>query len=164
VAVYDDQQYVWPEDYDKLTHALATEIHQVQESTEPVPVKKSAKAHTEEEPVTVSIGLAPNIKAGEQQLEGRNDLKAKLSDMIKEGVEFAYAANDIGWQWALDRANWSTILGEDLTRKIRVKAAFTQGAVGLELGTASSRRRTSRAKAAPKAEPEPEVEAETDGE
>lgn len=109
-AIYDGNQYTWPDDYEGLSKAMVTQIEQVQEGIDLTAPKKAVKSTVEEEPVMVAIGLAPNISAGENILQGRNDLKTLLSDVLKEGVEFVYAPTDIGWQWALDRANWNTIV------------------------------------------------------
>src|SRR4051812_25771187 len=53
-AVYDDQHYTWPEDYDKLTKAMVPELQQVQEGIETSTPKRVAKSTVEEEPVTVT--------------------------------------------------------------------------------------------------------------
>ncbi len=151
IAIYDGNQYKWPEDYDKLTHAMVAEIDQIHSGIEPV---KKTKAAVEEEPISISVGLMPNLSAGEQQLEGFDSLKAVLSQALQEGVEFAYLPIDIGWQWALDRANWNTVAGKDVSRRIKVKTNFTEGAVGIEQGTGAAKKR-SRAKAA--ATPEADV-------
>lgn len=145
-AIYDGEQYQWPDDYDRLTKAMVGELAIVQDSLE-VP-KRAAKSTVEEEPVLVNVGLAPNVKAGEALLGERGDLKAKLSDILQDGVEFAYANSDIGWQWALDRANWSTISGTEISRRIKIKATFTEGAVGVEMGAGGTKKRASKAKAA----------------
>lgn len=145
VALYDGNQYLWPQDYETLTKAMVPAIEQVQESAEPV--KKTAKSADEPEPAILTVGLAPNLAAGEAQLDGHNKLKALLSDMIQEGIEFTYSAPDIGWQWALDRANWTTITGQELPRKVKVKTAFTEGAVGIETGAGGAKKRASKAKA-----------------
>ena len=63
-----------------------------------------------------------------------------LSDVLQGGVEFLYGTHDIGWPWALDRANWNTISDGDLSRRIKVKAVFTEGAVGVEQGTNTKKR------------------------
>jgi hypothetical protein len=96
------------------------------------------------------------MTAGEKLLEGRDDLKAKLSQALQEGIEFSYAPSDIGWQWSLDRANWNTISGNEVSRRIKVKTEFTEGAVGIETGTGTAKKRAPRAKAAaaPKVEEE----------
>lgn len=150
IAIYGSEQYRWPEDYEKLTHRMAGEVEIINESVEPV---KKTKTAPEEEPVTISIGLMPNFSAGERLLENRNDLKAKLSDILAEGIEFQYSPTDLGWQWALDRANWATISGKELARKIKVRATFTEGAVGVEVGT-TTKKRSSKKEAAPAAEVE----------
>jgi hypothetical protein len=166
IALYEGNQYVWPEDYTNLTKAMVGQLEMVNEGIETT--KKAVKGAPEEEPVHVTVGLMPNISAGEKQLSDRKDLKTLLSDMIQEGVEFVYAPIDIGWQWALERANWNTISDQDISRRIKVKASFTEGAVGIEMGAAGPKRRASRAKAAAVAEaadaPDEEVaepEAET---
>lgn len=155
LALYEGEQYSWTTDYEALTSALVRQIEMVDEQIE-VP-KKSAKE--EPEPVTITIGLMPNLAAGEKQLEGFDKLKAVLSDMLQEGVEFVYAPSDLGWQWALDRANWQTIAGRDINSRIKVKASFTEGAVGIETGSGTTKKRASKAKAAAAAEPEPEATA-----
>ncbi|MBI5706725.1 MAG: hypothetical protein HZC36_07010 [Armatimonadetes bacterium] len=161
VALYDGNQYRWPEDYDKLTKALVTEIDQIQESAEPV---KKTKTSPEEEPVQLNVGLSPNYSAGEARLKERKDLQATLSELLQGGVEFVYSPTDIGWQWALERANWNTISGGELARRIKVKANFSDGAVGVEMGSTTKKRAASRAKAKVEEEPvavaEPEVEVE----
>lgn len=151
IALYGGEQYRWPEDYEQLTQRMAGEVEIINESVEP---PKKSKTAPEEEPVTILVGLMPNFSAGERLLENRKDLKAKLSDVLAEGVEFQYSPTDLGWQWALDRANWATISGKEIVRKIKVKASFTEGAVGVEVGT-TTKKRSSKKEAAPVAEAEP---------
>lgn len=143
-AVYEGEYFVWPDDNQKLMLSMSSHlqsINQVIEENAPKKLSKAAQALApEEEPVMVNIGLAPNIAAGEAILNSREDLKTMLSDVLQGGVEFLYGAQDIGWQWALDRANWNTISDGDLSRRIKVKALFTEGAVGVEQGTATKKR------------------------
>lgn len=148
IALYDGEHYKCPEDYDKLTRAMVGQMQMVQEGIETTTVKKAAKTVTEEEPVIVTVGLMPNLSAGERILEGRDELKAKLSDILQDGVEFVYAGIDILWQWALDRVNWSTISDMDMSRRIKIKASFTEGAVGTEMGTAGAKKKATAKKAA----------------
>ena len=165
LAVYESEHYKWPDDYETLTKAMTAQIEMVQEGIETTTPKRAAKTTVEEEPVVITIGLAPHLAAGEAILEGRNDLKALLGEILKDGVEFAYAATDLGWQWALDRANWSTISGGEISRRIKIKAGFTEGAVGIEMGVGGPRKRASRAKAAAAVvEAEPELEATAEAE
>lgn len=145
LALYEGEQFRWPEDYDKLTHAMVSQLEMVQQGIDHT--KKTVKGAAEDEPVVVTVGLAPNISAGENLLEGRDDLKAVLSDVIKDGVEFVYSGMDLGWQWALDRVNWNTISGGELSRRIKIKAAFTEGAVGMEMGTGTKKRASKKAAA-----------------
>lgn len=160
LARYDEREFSWPGDYKDLTKALSSELHIIQQSVEG-PARKSAKAIAEEEPVEVKVSLLPNIKAGESVLGDREDLKTLLSDIISKGVEYVYSPTDIGWQWALDRANWSTLSEGELTRRIKLKALFSENAVGVEMGATPTRKRASRAKVAePEPEPEPEHVAE----
>jgi len=156
-AIYDEVHYTWPEQYEDLTKAMVAHLEQVNEGIETV--KKTVKNAPEEEPVFVSIGLAPNLTAAESFLGERNDLKTLMSDILQSGVEYNYAGTDLGWQWALDRANWNTISGGELSRRIKIKATFTEGAVGTESGT-TTKKRPSRAKAAVVVEPEPAPEQE----
>jgi hypothetical protein len=146
VAIYDGVEYTWPEENEKLFRAMIPEIQQVQTTVEPT--KKAKAAATEDEPVTLTVGLAPNYAAGEKKLGDRNELKTLMSDILQEGVEFVYNPTDIGWQWALDRANWTTYLGEELLRRVKVKTSFVQGAVGVEMGTTTKKRATKKAAAA----------------
>jgi hypothetical protein len=106
----------------------------------PKKMTKAAAAAAAEEPVMVNVGLAPNIGAGDQVLSTREDLKTLLADILQSGVEFLYNPTDIGWQWALDRANWNTVSGGELSRRIKIKVQFTEGAVGIETGTVVKKR------------------------
>ena len=164
IALYEGEQYVWPEDYERLTRAMVSQINMVNEAVENSTPKRVSKTAAEEEPVTVTVGLMPNLTAGEQLLAEREDLKAVLSDALQDGVEYSYNPTDLGWQWALDRANWNTISGHEVSRRIRVKASFTEGAVGIEVGLGTKKRPTKAAAAvaaaaAAKAEVEAEAEA-----
>lgn len=145
LAIYDGEHFKWPEEYDKLTKAMVAQLEMVNGGIETT-TKKATKSTVEEEPIVVTIGLSPNVAAGEAILQNRNDLKTLLADILQSGVEFAYAPNDIGWQWALDRANWSTISQNEISRRIKIKASFTEGAVGIEMGATGARKRASRAK------------------
>lgn len=147
LALHEGESYRWPDDYDKLTHALVPLVDITVESVE---TTKKAKAAAEEEPLHISVGLKPDYSAGEAQLEGFNKLKTLLSDAQQDGIEFVYLPSDIGWQWALDRANWPTIAGKELPRRIKIRTAFVEGAVGVEQGAAGTKKRT-RSKAAPAA-------------
>lgn len=162
LAIYEEEHYTWPEDYDKLTKAMVAQLLLVQEGIENTTPKRAAKSTIEEEPVMVTVGLAPNLTAGEKLLDERNDLKALLSEVLQKGVEFVYSGNDLGWQWALDRANWTTIAGQEMSRRIKIKCSFTEGAVGVEMGTATPKKRASK-KVAVVAEPEPDAEVEAAG-
>ncbi|HVL40414.1 MAG TPA: hypothetical protein VM328_13575 [Fimbriimonadaceae bacterium] len=165
IAIYDGNQYRWPEEVEDLARVMVGQLEMVQEGIEATTPKRVAKNAPEEEPVTVTVGLTPNLSAGESVLEGRDDLKTKLADILQDGVEFVYSPTDLGWQWALDRANWSTVSDTELSRRIKIKASFTEGAVGIEMGTGAPKKRASRAKAAPVVQetaPEPEAEPELD--
>jgi len=146
IALYDGQQFQWPNDYEKLTHAMVAEVEMARESLDGA---KKTKTAPEEEPFLVAVGLMPNFSAGERLLEGRNDLKKMLSEALQEGIEYVYSSSDLGWQWALDHVNWTTVTGGELARKVKVKATFTEGAVGVEMGTPGAKKRPSRAKAKP---------------
>lgn len=161
IALYEGEQYSWPDDFEKLTRAMVGQLQQVNEAIEHNTPKRASKTAVEDEPVTVAVGLMPNYSAGEKLLQGRKDLQQKLSDILQDGVEFSYHPTDIGWQWALDRANWSTVAGEDISRRIKIKTGFTEGAVGVEMGLPGTKKRASKAKAAA---PEAVVEAEAPAE
>jgi hypothetical protein len=162
VAIYEGEQFVWPEDYERLTNSMVTQIEMVNEAIEHSSPKRTTKTTVEEEPVIVTVGLMPNITAGEQVLVNRDDLKVVLSDLLQEGVEFVYASTDIGWQWALDRANWNTISGNEISRRIKIKASFTEGAIGIEMGIGGPKKRPSRAKGVVEIEPDIEPDIDLD--
>jgi hypothetical protein len=143
LAIYEDKSYAWPKDIERLTTDLKAHVTQVQEALEGNAPKKTAKTVTDDEPIYINIGLKPNFSAGESLLADRDDLKTMLSDILDEGVEFSFSPYDIGWQWALDRVNWSTVLGRDVSRRIKMRSAFTEGAVGVEVG-ATPKKRTSK--------------------
>ncbi|MCO5295468.1 MAG: hypothetical protein M9921_01285 [Fimbriimonadaceae bacterium] len=149
LALYEGKQMQWPDDYEKLTKAMSAQLEAVSEQLE-ANAPKRTKNSPEEEPVVITVGLTPNLSAGEKVLEGRDDLKAMLSDVLQEGVEYLYSPTDIGWQWALDRANWATVSAGEVSRRIKVKASFTEGAVGVEMGVGGTKKRARKKK-----EPEP---------
>ncbi len=157
IAIYDGEQYQCPEDYDRLTKAMVGQLQMVQEGIDNTAPKKTAKTVVEEEPVVVTVGLMPNLAAGERILSGRDELKTKLSDILQDGVEFVYSGIDILWQWTLDRVNWSTVSDTELSRRIKIKASFTEGAVGIEMGAAGAKKKAPAKKAAPVADVEPEA-------
>lgn len=152
LANYEGGQYVWPEDNEKLAAAMVPQLRIIQEAIENAAPKRVLKSAPEEEPIIVTVGLSPNFSAGEKLLADRDDLKTLLSDVLQEGVEFSYQASDIGWQWALERVNWNTVNGGDVSRRIKVRVQFTEGAVGVEVGTAPKKRSPKKA-AEPEAEP-----------
>jgi hypothetical protein len=147
LAVYDGVDYEWPQDNEKLTKAIAPNLGLVQEQIELSTPKRAAKTTTEEEPEMFTISVKANYKAGEKILEGRNELKTLLSDILAEKHEFQYAPSDIGWQWALDRVGWQTVLGEgrELNRRIKMKVHFLAPSEGTELGVPGAKKRPSRA-------------------
>jgi len=165
LAVYDEKEYSWPEDIEKLTKAMLSQMKQIQETVE-VATKRAQRVAIEEEPVEVRIGLLANYAAGEKLLGDRKDLKTLLGDILKAGVEFQFGPQDIiGWQWALDRANWHTLTDGELTRRVKLKATFQDNSVGVELGASGTRKRVAKPKPAPAPVPdledeEPAVEAE----
>ena len=144
-AVYEGQYFIWPNDNEKLMVSMSGHLHSINAAiVESLPKKITKNTILDDEPVVVNIGLAPNLAAGEELLNTREDLKTLLSDILQAGVEFSYSSADIGWQWALDRANWNTISDGDLSRRIKIKAHFTEGAVGSEQGTTTKKRTTKK--------------------
>jgi hypothetical protein len=149
-AVYEGEYFIWPNDNEKLMVSMSGHLHSINAAiVESLPKKITKNTVLDDEPVVVNIGLAPNIAAGEELLNTREDLKTLLSDILQAGVEFSYSSADIGWQWALDRANWNTISDGDLSRRIKIKAHFTEGAVGSEQGTTTKKRATKKVEDAP---------------
>jgi len=165
IAVYDDKKYSWPEETDKLTSAMLAQMHQIQETVS-VATKKADRIAIEEDTVEVKIGLLANYAAGERLLGERKDLKTLLSDILGEGVEYQFGPQDIiGWQWALDRANWHTLTDGELTRRVKLRAVFEDNSVGVELGASGTKKRVARPKPAPAVvapEPEPVEEEAAD--
>jgi hypothetical protein len=144
IALYEGEQYVWPDDNEKLMKAMVPQVKNTQEAIESNAPKRVSKTAVEEEPILMSVGLMPNLTAGENLLSGRDELKTLLSDILQEGVEFVYAPNDLGWQWALDRANWTTIAGQEVSKRVKSKTAFTEGAVGVEMNAGAKKRPTTK--------------------
>ena len=140
LALYEGEQYGWPEDNEKLMRAMVPQVRITQEAIESNAPKRVSKTATEEEPILLNVGLMPNLTAGENLLQGRDELKTLLSDILQAGVEFSYAPSDIGWQWALDRANWTTIAGQEVSKRVKTKTAFTEGAVGIETNAGAKKR------------------------
>lgn len=145
VAHYDEEAFYYPDDVPNLTKAISREVKQIQAELEPVKKTKAAAAAEEEQPVELKVGLTCNLEEGEKVLGDREDLKTLLSDTIQKGVEYHYGPTDVLWQWALDRANWSTISGGELTRRVKLRATYQDTAVGVDLGTVSGKRKAARA-------------------
>jgi hypothetical protein len=157
-AVYDGNTYNWPKDIEPLTKAVMRELAQIELDAEPAP-KTRAKAAVEEEAIEVHVGLVPSYNEGERVLGDREDLKQLFADILEAGVEFQYSPTDIGIQWALDRTNWRTLSNGELTKRVRMKAAFEGLNIGTDVGSgAPKRKRATKAAAAPA--PEAEAEAE----
>lgn len=142
-ATHDGEDYEWgPAHHEGMTKSVAREVTQVQEAVEPEkPTKKAAKA-AEEESVTLVVHLKPSLTAGEAILGGREDLKTMLADILQEGVEYMYSATDIGWQWTLERVNWSTVSGGEMKRHIKFRAEFADQHAGVELGPGGKKKAT----------------------
>lgn len=150
-AVYEGGSYTWPADINDLCKALLRQLSMLQEEQAPVKKTKAAMAALEEEAVEVKVGLTANYAHAEKLLGTRDDLKTLFSDILNGNIEYQYTAQDIGWQWALDRVNWTTVSGGDLTRRVRLKATFQGDVVGTEMGL--TKKRVTR-KAKPLAEDE----------
>lgn len=138
-AVYDEKSYAWTsETYDAMATAVSKEVTQVQDTVEDT--KKAKLKAAEEEAVTLTVHLRPSMAAGERILGDRNDLKTLMGDILQEGVEFLYSTTDIGWQWTLERVNWTTKSGE-MKRHIKFRADFLEPHVGMELGPGGKKRK-----------------------
>lgn len=145
-AMHDGLDYEWNSaDYAGMTKSLFSEVAQIQESASHEKLTKKAAAAAEaEEPVTLQVELKPSIKAGEEVLGDREDLKTLLADIMQEGVEYLFSPTDIGWHWTLERVNWSTLSGGDLRRRVKFKPVFAEGAVAVELGPGGKRKVTKK--------------------
>jgi len=148
-------EYEWPDEQQKLFDSLVSEVHIIQETVDSS-TKKATKAAAEDEPVDINVGLVPNYGVGERMLGDREDLKTLFSDILASGVEFTYSPTDIGWQWALDRANWHTLSERELLRRVKFKATFEGVSTGIEMGSGTAKKRAAKPKAAPVPEPEAE--------
>ena len=138
LAHYEEEQYDWPKDYDRLTKALLRELEIAKQSTEE-PTKKTAKAAAETPVPEIKIHLIPNYVAGERFLGDREDLKKILSELLTEGIEYTTTPNDIGWQWALDRADWSVLSNGECTQKVHFATEFPPVEVKKKTKTASKK-------------------------
>lgn len=162
-AIYEGNTFNWPDDIDGLTRSLLRQLTMIQDNEAPEKKTKAAMAALDEKAVEVGVGLQANFMQAEKLLDGRDDLKTLLSDILTGQVEFQYTPQDIGWQWALDRVNWTTVSGGDLTRRVKLKATFQGDVVGLELGL-TKKRTTKKAVAKVVEEEEEEVVAEAPAE
>lgn len=139
---HDGLEYEWTaEDYEGMTKSLFAEVAQIQEgASQEKMTKKALAAQEAEEPVTLQVELKPSMRAGEEVLGDREDLKTLMSDILQEGVEYLFSPTDIGWHWTLERVNWSTLSGGDLRRRVKFKPVFGEGAVAIELGPGGKRK------------------------
>ncbi len=153
LAVHDGKEYSWPDDQADLASALVSDVQAAHELSEeePEPKKKTSRAKTakapeEEKIINLTIQVKPNQAAGEMHLSDQKKLKTLLSHILAEGVEFLYSPTDIGWQWSLERVNWSTLSGGELARFVTVTPEFTDNSVGVELGPGGKKRTRPRRK------------------
>ncbi len=147
IAVYGNEKYHWPQNHENLTKALQKELSFIQHEESPAP-KRSTKTVIEEEVPEITIGLVANYAAGEKFLGEREDLKTLFSDLLQKGVEYHYLSTDIGWQWALERANWSVLSGGEVARHVKFKVEFQDNSLGVLIDGAVAKKRTTRAKSA----------------
>src|SRR5579859_248312 len=59
LALYEGEQYAWPNDNEKLMKAMVPQMQITQEAIEHNTPKKVSKSAPEEEPVQISVGLSP---------------------------------------------------------------------------------------------------------
>lgn len=139
IAIFDENQFVWPDQSEALTAAILKEVELIQQTVEPAP-KKTSKSAPEDEPVQITVRLTPSIEAGEKVLQGKNNLKALFSQIIQTGVEYQVSQSyDIGWQWTLDRTNWNTQSGKQLLRKVKIKTEFEGNNIATDLAVSSKK-------------------------
>ncbi len=153
MAVYDETQYAWPEDAQKLEKAMMPELTLITQALE---AEKKKKAGEPEEIIEVKVGLTPNLAMGERAIGDREDLKTLLADILQSGVEYVYSATDVGWQWSLERTNWTVLSHGELMRRVKLKAVFQDGSVGVEMGTGVPKKRASKKVVEEKIPDEPE--------
>lgn len=151
-AIHDGHSFTWKnEEYDGITKSVAREVAQVQETydKETAGVKKKAAKNEDNEPVVLSLTLRPSMQAGEGILGSREDLKTLLGDILAEGVEFLYLPpTDMGWNWTLDRVNWTTLSAGEMARFIRFHAVFEDPHVTVELGPGGKKKKAKAVKKA----------------
>lgn len=143
-GVHDGQEFEWsPAQFQAMIDSTSREVAQIQEHFEGEKTKKAAK-NAEEESVTLVVMLKPNMKAGEAVLGSREDLKVILGDLINEGVEYLYSPTDIGWQWTMERVNWSAQRAGELRRRVKFRAEFVEPHIAVELGPGGKRKVTKK--------------------
>lgn len=142
-ATHDGKDFPWsPDQYEPLSTSLGREVAQIQEAFEGEKVTKKSKAA--EEDVTMTVMLRPSVQAGESVLGDREDLKTLFGDILNEGVEFLYGANDIGWHWTVSRINWQTTLGQELRRRVKFQAAFAEPHTAMEVSATGTKKKSKK--------------------
>ncbi len=141
-CVYDGVSYEWRrENAAPLVESILREIRQM-EAIPVEPAKKGVKAKVvEDEGSVIDLDLYPSLEAAEEQLQGREDLKTLLGDILAEGVEFLFGPTDIGWQWELERTNWTTVNSGDLKKPVYFRVDFTGPSIATEVGPGGKKKK-----------------------
>lgn len=132
---YDQNIYQWPDDYQLLTTEICKEIRIINQANTDPTEKKVSKVIVSEEETEIVLSLVPNFKVGENYLGERSELKKIFADLLQVGVEFSYSPVDIGWQLAVNGANWNVISQENHLKKIKFKTKFEGNCIGMEIGS-----------------------------
>ena len=138
--MHDGASYEWNSaEFQGMIDSTAREVSQVMDNFETEKTKKAAKA-AEEELITLVVTLTPNIKAGEDVLGSRDDLKALFGDIVQEGIEYMYSPTDLGWHWTIERVNWAAQTSGEMRRRLRFRAEFVEPHIAVELGPGGKRK------------------------
>lgn len=141
---YDQNIYQWPKDYDLLTTELCKEIALINLSGTEASEKKASKTVVSEEETEITLSLIPNFNIGENYLGERNDLKKIFEELLQTGVEFTYSSIDIGWQLAVNGANWNVISQQNFQKKIKFRTKFEGTCIGVEIGSNTAIKKKSK--------------------
>ena len=145
-AEYDGVTYeLSPAHQEALTMAVLREVEQIQLSGDESKIKKSKT--TDEEIITLTIPIRASQAAGEAVLGGKKKLSKLLAKLLDEGVEYFYTTTDIGWHWALERVNWSTLTGGETGRRIKFNVSFVDNCLAEELGPGGRKRAAKKKRA-----------------
>lgn len=140
---YQGEIFTWPEDIDNLPKKMLPEIQLLDKDVNEVN-KQNSKSGLEPDTPEFKLNLVPNYNKVEEILKDRDELLKLVSDLLEDGVEYSYAPNDVGWQWSLEKINWTTVSNGETSKRVKFHVDFSGNSVAVEHGAASKKKKAKK--------------------